>query len=272
MVVQCENEKCKKEHDGLYGSGRFCSEFCARSFVSMQNRAEKNKKIALKLRGHEVSQEVREKAGRLSSQTKLRQLLEATFDCLTVESKKKRVVIEQNKACFRCGIKEWLSEPLTLQVDHVDGDTQNNQRENLRGLCPNCHSQTPTYCGKGRVGKVYKRGQHGVTDERLMVALLETRSIGAALVSLGKNRNRANYKRCKALLERHGKLNTEVCRLAECGFCRKKLEDRPHEEGRLKFCNQSCSGKFRANVRKGSLKTSPSSTVEPATDNRMTEV
>ena len=271
MVVQCENEKCKKEHDGSYGSGRFCSEFCARNFVSTQNRKEKNKKISLKLYGHKVSQEARERAGRHSSQTKLRQLLEADFDSLTVESKKKRVIVEQDKACSRCGIKEWMGTPLTLQVDHADGDTQNNQRENLRGLCPNCHSQTPTYCGKGR-GRGHRKGDYEITDERLLVALLETRSIGAALESLGKNRNALNYRRCKALLERHGGMTAEACKLAECGFCHQELKDRPHEEGKLKFCNQSCSGKFRALVRHGNLKTSLSSTVELATDNRTTEV
>ena len=259
MAVQCENEKCRKEHGGSYGSGRFCSEFCARSFVSMQNREEKNRKVSVTLRGRpvprgEVSQEARKRAGRLSSQTKLRQLLEANFDSLTVESKKKRVILEQDKTCLCCGIKEWLGAPLTLQVDHADGNTQNNQRANLRGLCPNCHSQTPTYCGKGRPGKVYKKGQHGVTDERMLVALLETRSIGAALESLGKNRNCTNYQRCKALLECHGRLIVEACRLAECGFCHQELKDRPHEEGHIKFCNQSCAGKFRADVRKKRLR------------------
>lgn len=45
----------------------------------------------------------------------------------------------------------WNGQPLTLQVDHKDGDNQNHVPENLRFLCPNCHTQTPTYCGKKRM-------------------------------------------------------------------------------------------------------------------------
>lgn len=41
---------------------------------------------------------------------------------------------------------EWNGKPIKLHVDHIDGDTYNNVKENLRFLCPNCHSQTPTYC------------------------------------------------------------------------------------------------------------------------------
>lgn len=48
--------------------------------------------------------------------------------------------------CVECGnLGTHNGKPLTLQVDHVDGDDSNNLRENLRWLCPNCHSQTPTY-------------------------------------------------------------------------------------------------------------------------------
>ena len=49
--------------------------------------------------------------------------------------------------CSCCGISNWNNKPLTLQVDHIDGNPDNNFPINLRLLCPNCHSQTPSYKG-----------------------------------------------------------------------------------------------------------------------------
>lgn len=40
---------------------------------------------------------------------------------------------------------EWLGSHITLQVDHIDGDNYNNEKDNLRFLCPNCHAQTETF-------------------------------------------------------------------------------------------------------------------------------
>lgn len=52
--------------------------------------------------------------------------------------------------CDCCGISEWQGKPLVLQMDHINGDNRDNRLENLRLLCPNCHSQTDTFCGKNR--------------------------------------------------------------------------------------------------------------------------
>ena len=60
--------------------------------------------------------------------------------------------------CAVCGQKpEWNGEPLVLSIDHLDGRYWNNRKENLRFLCPNCHSQTPTFGSKN--GGAYSNGQ-----------------------------------------------------------------------------------------------------------------
>ena len=43
---------------------------------------------------------------------------------------------------------EWLGEPIVLALDHINGDNYDNRIENVRLLCPNCHSQTDDFCGK----------------------------------------------------------------------------------------------------------------------------
>jgi 5-methylcytosine-specific restriction endonuclease McrA len=47
--------------------------------------------------------------------------------------------------CQECGLTEWLGEPLTVQIDHINGVRTDYRLENLRMLCPNCHSQTETH-------------------------------------------------------------------------------------------------------------------------------
>ncbi len=52
---------------------------------------------------------------------------------------------------------EWQGKLLTLQLDHINGDRTDNRLENLRILCPNCHSQTNTYAGRNQTGKPQKK-------------------------------------------------------------------------------------------------------------------
>jgi 5-methylcytosine-specific restriction endonuclease McrA len=65
---------------------------------------------------------------------------------------KKRMITEKilPYVCDECGISEWKNKSLTLQLDHIDGNSKNHRLENLRLLCPNCHAQTETWCGKNK--------------------------------------------------------------------------------------------------------------------------
>lgn len=54
----------------------------------------------------------------------------------------------QCEECNNNGI--WNNKFLKLHIDHKDGDNMNNEITNLRYLCPNCHSQTDTYCSKNK--------------------------------------------------------------------------------------------------------------------------
>ena len=52
--------------------------------------------------------------------------------------------------CAICGITEWQGKTLSLELDHINGINNDNRIENLRFLCPNCHSQTTTYGAKNK--------------------------------------------------------------------------------------------------------------------------
>lgn len=52
--------------------------------------------------------------------------------------------------CEVCGISEWQGKPITLEVDHINGDPSNDHPDNLRIICPNCHQQTEFRGGRNK--------------------------------------------------------------------------------------------------------------------------
>ena len=185
--MKCEN--CEEEHDGKYGSGRFCSSKCARSFSTKSKRDEINVKIGLANKGrkfsletkHKISENNRNRSVELKQQIgaslskyytdnthtrmiPLNEILDGKHPTYSTYKLKLRLFKEKilEKRCNECGTgDEWNGKKLSLQLDHENGINNDHRLENLVVLCPNCHTQTPTYAGKNKKGKTYKKKNIG---------------------------------------------------------------------------------------------------------------
>lgn len=110
MCLCCGKDLFRGGHGG---------KFCNRSCQTIFNRAAKIEawKMGAKITGGQLKQYIKEKYG---------------------------------NNCSVCGLADWNNKPITLELEHKDGNSENNLEENLCLICPNCHSQTPTYKAKNR--------------------------------------------------------------------------------------------------------------------------
>jgi len=203
--MKCKNIKCNKEHDGTFGSGKFCSRACANSRVKTdetKRKVSESVKLAfkegrLKAPVYNLTAEQVEKSIAKRKKTFNDKLLVEDFSNLTFERLRKRVILEQNGKCNKCGLSEWLGQEIPLELEHKDGNNTNNERKNVEVLCPNCHSLTPTWRGRNK-NKSEKRA--AITEEEMVRAFLETGNIRQCLLKLNLAAKGANYGRVKRAL------------------------------------------------------------------------
>jgi 5-methylcytosine-specific restriction endonuclease McrA len=185
--------RCGQKANFILKNGKHCCSKSSNSCIEVRkNNSNKQKVRHREGRAYKIPKEVSDR-GR---ETRKKFLLSLPFEKQGRRHKREIILKEQGGKCLICGLNEWLGKSLVLELDHIDGNNNNDIRENLRLLCPNCHSQTDTW-KKGGVAK-----QKRVTDEKLIKALKENNTIRDALKSIGLNNfGGANYYRAKALKE-----------------------------------------------------------------------
>ena len=140
---------------------------------------------------------------RLKSQVRFRRNLvkEHAFEDLGHTLRKKIVIEDQEYKCAHCELEEWMGLRITLELDHIDGNRYNNVRNNLRCLCPNCHSITDTW----KMGQHKGKKSRKCSDDEIIAAFNKTGSINAALKAL--NMNWGSVSTVKKVLFKYGIIN-----------------------------------------------------------------
>ena len=122
-----------------------------------------------------------------------KKLASLPFEQQAWERQRATVIREQENRCLHCNNSEWMGQPIKLQVDHIDGNNRNNVRSNLRALCPNCHSNTETFCGKNI------NGHRKATDEEILAEIQKGLTTRQVLINVGLTPKGGNYERVNKL-------------------------------------------------------------------------
>lgn len=172
-------------------------------------------------------------------------------NCNHTRSVLRRFILNNNLISYKCaicGCVEWQGKTLSLELDHINGINNDNRLENLRFLCPNCHSQTTTY---GSRNQQKNESKYNITEDLRKIVESkydETKSIKLVSTLLGIRRsvvtkivNESGQKHSnQKFVIRYDKDHNEIKRYGSLVECAKDLiENNEVSTKRIKTCTRT---------------------------------
>lgn len=182
---------------------RYCSRSCANTRTPTLDTRKKQSESLSRISRELTVEQKNSRAEKLSisaEKTNRFKLVNVPFNDLGMGLKRRKIFEEQNGRCLHCGNDEnWQGKKLTLELDHINGIRTDDSRQNLRLLCPNCHSVTETFCAQKNLP---------VTDYQIIEAALTANNICQIGKAVGYTSGNA-YRRIKRVLAKANLVNID---------------------------------------------------------------
>lgn len=153
----CRNDKCRKETKNPQFCSRKCSAIVTNALEPKRKKTSNGNNFCETCEKSLLGRSGKKYCSRsCSSEGHRKTKLE---DAQTDGVRKKILLKLLGHCCSICGLREWLDKPIPLILDHIDGNSYNNEEVNLRLVCGNCDMQLPTYKSKNNGNGRHSRRQ-----------------------------------------------------------------------------------------------------------------
>lgn len=147
---KCINDSCGKVIDYDNRFNKFCSKSCSAKYNNKKRKVIKNK---CKNCNNLISTTKQYCGNKCFNEYRFKEIIYKKFQQGEIYVRltlKHCLLVTHEYKCFKCGLIEWMGKKLSLELNHIDGDSSNNFPNNLELICPNCHSVTESWKGRNK--------------------------------------------------------------------------------------------------------------------------